>query len=470
VLGPNIPAILLDELTDETVTETSLHTTSWMKRYFKDEHAKKKKKKKQDQPLNSVVMSHKLILLLSLFGSFLSTIFMAQKVSIDMGNFSISLTTLESVFQSFITPYLVRLVPYSGFLYVGVLVLAAMVRHAILSVANKKQSNCLPKEQPTIIVSPTLQKMHNLNMSFQSFLLIVLTLHACQWLSFNPYTIFLDDARYGYPNLHLLLGVFLLSKLCEWVDTVILILNGKPLLLLHLWHHGTIFWGFYHGFWCSAQSWIAFWNSLIHVVMYIYYAKLKWPNLRPLASWITTTQIIHLVGGTLLAGLSALGIRANSHPSNEIDPRLLVAMTGYSRNSSAFSICALVFSYVGLFLAFYGRRYVKVSGSRSKRGSLWALLGGKRLHTFVKNRIQDPFFGWARRAGRFNLIARWACTFECYLVEQGLLVDHDPAEEDAEMLVDNHESMPDKIQDSTDSSSDSSICSSSRMSDVANLE
>jgi hypothetical protein len=267
IVGLNVPAMLLDELSDETVTETSLHMTSWVKRHFKNEHAKKK----NDQTLNSVVMRHTLILL-PLFGSFLYTLFMKQKVSTS--TFSIKLTVLDSVFQSFITPYLVQLVPYSGFLYVGVLVFAAVVRQTILFMTNKKASNHLPREQPIIIVGPTLQKMHNLNMSFQSFLLITLTLHACQWLSFNPYTILLDDARYAYPNLHLLLGAFLLSKLCEWVDTVILILNGKPLLLLHLWHHGTIVWGFYHGFWSSAQSWIAFWNSLIHVVMYLYYARL----------------------------------------------------------------------------------------------------------------------------------------------------------------------------------------------------
>ena len=93
--------------------------------------------------------------------------------------------------------------------------------------------------------------------------------------------------------------ILIITKYIEWIDTIILILRRRPLQLLHLWHHSTIVIVFQTGFCSGSWAVVGIMNSLIHIVMYAYYAKIGF--LKRFASYITTCQIFHLTLGTILS-------------------------------------------------------------------------------------------------------------------------------------------------------------------------
>jgi len=68
--------------------------------------------------------------------------------------------------------------------------------------------------------------------------------------------------------------VFYLSKYIELLDTVFLILRKKPVIPLHIFHHGIMLfatWSWLDGSWISGAWWCVFVNSLVHSFMYYYY-------------------------------------------------------------------------------------------------------------------------------------------------------------------------------------------------------
>jgi len=97
--------------------------------------------------------------------------------------------------------------------------------------------------------------------------------------------------------------VFHLSKYYEFVDTIILVLSRKRLIVLHVFHHGimvclTWYWLFDN--WLTGSWYCVFINSFIHTFMYFYYMltslgfKPQWKKL------LTTAQIVQLVSGFIL--------------------------------------------------------------------------------------------------------------------------------------------------------------------------
>jgi len=69
--------------------------------------------------------------------------------------------------------------------------------------------------------------------------------------------------------------VFYLSKFYELIDSFLLVLKKKPLIFLHVFHHFVmpfVCWAGLEGKWCMALWTSAFWNSLVHILMYYYYA------------------------------------------------------------------------------------------------------------------------------------------------------------------------------------------------------
>lgn len=98
------------------------------------------------------------------------------------------------------------------------------------------------------------------------------------------------------------LYVFFLSKFYELFDTVLLVMRGRPLTLLHVWHHTSVV----YMCWAFLNSNItggiyAMWlNSFVHVIMYAYYAAalLKVPF--RLKRVVTLTQIVQFCTGFAL--------------------------------------------------------------------------------------------------------------------------------------------------------------------------
>jgi hypothetical protein len=135
------------------------------------------------------------------------------------------------------------------------------------------------------------------------------------------------------------LHVFLFSKLWEWIDTILLVINKKKVIPLHWWHHSTITWAFYTGFYSSSVYTIAFLNSFIHIIMYLYYAEVK--MIQPYAKYLTSLQIIQLFSGVYMNTLSYF-----YHTESRY--KLFSLINGF--------ICL---SYGCMFLQFFQKKYSK---------------------------------------------------------------------------------------------------------------
>ena len=201
----------------------------------------------------------------------------------------------------------------------------------------------------------TLTRMHNYNMTCQSLGLFGLTLYEYVSISHKygiPWHHFLSISNKG-ADIHrngenaYIIVVFLGSKLWEWLDTVLLIANGKPYGTLHWWHHSTITLSFYTGFYISTNYLVGLMNSFIHVIMYMYYAEMA--GIRPFAKYLTSLQIIQLFSGF---GMS---------------------MYSYFRDDSwryrSFSLmnAFLCLSYGLLFVQFYIAKYENKPKKRGKK-------------------------------------------------------------------------------------------------------
>jgi len=96
---------------------------------------------------------------------------------------------------------------------------------------------------------------------------------------------------------------FHISKYYELIDTVLLILKGKKLIFLHVFHHFIMlflpFVWFYDA-WIVGAWYCTFVNTAVHVAMYYYYfltaigQRPRWKSL------MTTGQIVQLFSGWLL--------------------------------------------------------------------------------------------------------------------------------------------------------------------------
>lgn len=94
---------------------------------------------------------------------------------------------------------------------------------------------------------------------------------------------------------------FIVSKIWEWVDTLVLLANGKSLAdigFLHLYHHSTTFFLFLFttSFPVTEKAGLLL-NGLVHSLMYFHFAYRLPKFMRPV---LTGIQIIQLVTVTLL--------------------------------------------------------------------------------------------------------------------------------------------------------------------------
>ncbi len=98
--------------------------------------------------------------------------------------------------------------------------------------------------------------------------------------------------------------LFPLSKLPELVDTLFIILRKQKLVILHWYHHVTVFiycW-FSYAFPISTGIWFGIVNYTVHAIMYAYYAVKASGRSPPrwVAKSITTIQLSQMFAGILL--------------------------------------------------------------------------------------------------------------------------------------------------------------------------
>ena len=101
---------------------------------------------------------------------------------------------------------------------------------------------------------------------------------------------------------------FVLSKVCELFDTVLLRLKGRPIRFVHSYHHVTVLlycWNTYASRTGSIGLWFATMNYTIHTMMYSYFAlmshKTLRPHLRGISPAITMLQLCQMFFGVVLS-------------------------------------------------------------------------------------------------------------------------------------------------------------------------
>ncbi|ORC86302.1 putative fatty acid elongase [Trypanosoma theileri] len=103
---------------------------------------------------------------------------------------------------------------------------------------------------------------------------------------------------------------FILSKIPEMMDTVFLVLQKKPVIFLHWYHHLTVAifcWQAGHAL-LPSGLWFATMNYCVHSIMYFYYFVCACgfrKVIRPIAPFITSLQILQMVAGTFIVVYTA---------------------------------------------------------------------------------------------------------------------------------------------------------------------
>ncbi|EAN92120.1 putative fatty acid elongase [Trypanosoma cruzi] len=106
------------------------------------------------------------------------------------------------------------------------------------------------------------------------------------------------------------IGMFVLSKAPELVDTMFLLLQGKTPPFLHWYHHVTVLIFSWHTYCDHTSTMVLFaaMNLTVHFIMYFYFAMCACgfkKTMRKFAPFITMLQILQMVVGSLVTTYSA---------------------------------------------------------------------------------------------------------------------------------------------------------------------
>jgi elongation of very long chain fatty acids protein 6 len=112
---------------------------------------------------------------------------------------------------------------------------------------------------------------------------------------------------FSYNAAAFLVFLFDVSKICEFVDTLFVVLRKKKLIFLHYYHHvSTMSFCWYANQSCAAIGCHGFYfagmNFFVHFIMYLYYALMAMRIRMPpfVSTCITSLQILQMVFGMLI--------------------------------------------------------------------------------------------------------------------------------------------------------------------------
>jgi len=127
------------------------------------------------------------------------------------------------------------------------------------------------------------------------------------WHNGVDFTVCASASWYGHGWHGLWVAFFIYSKFFELVDTVLLLLAGRPVILLHWWHHSTVLLYCWHAYATTPGTgmWYATMNYGVHSIMYAYFAATQHSKrareaVKPCAIYITLLQLLQMVVGIAL--------------------------------------------------------------------------------------------------------------------------------------------------------------------------
>lgn len=142
--------------------------------------------------------------------------------------------------------------------------------------------------------------------------------------------------------------LFALSKYIELIDTVFLVLRGRPVSFLHYYHHTTVLlytWFSMNTLPGGVGYVFSIMNSAVHTIMYWYYyrtacgIKLSWGQV------VTVVQLAQMVVGVAIAGLWTYFYLTGTECTCDYAIEYIIGSI------------VLYGSYYLLFLQFYTNRY-----------------------------------------------------------------------------------------------------------------
>ncbi|KAF8640696.1 hypothetical protein AX17_000352 [Amanita inopinata Kibby_2008] len=225
----------------------------------------------------------------------------------------------------------------------------------------------------------TLFQAHNIILSGGSLVLLILILEEILPIMWDKgiFNAVCHEESWT-PRLEFYYMINYYFKYLELLDTVFLALKKKPLQFLHVFHHSAT------ALLCYSQlngktsiSWLVIGlNLAVHVIMYYYYyataggARFWWKK------YLTTMQILQFV-----IDLFAVYFGTYQHFAHAYYQGILPSMGNCAGSETAALFgCALLTSYLGLFINFYIQTYkapVKKAGNAAN-GKAYA--NGNNLH------------------------------------------------------------------------------------------